>query len=712
MKKFIPILLASMLAIVGALTLTRSTTAQVGGSGTVVFTDICLDYYYIARHRGTGEEVSGNVWPVMADGTMGEVARTVSAGRWDYELYRQDGLVERGDFVLGNGQTVNIWSSQHNCPVARSGNLTVASSVLNGAAEVAANPSRTYTIVQGDTIESIALKLGVEVRILLIHNPWLVIPMTLVPGDTVNVPNQTDIAVSAAQQAVAAGAGAGAGAGAVAAVAPAQAAAPAGPSSLQAVGSASGGGQIAIRNNAGSGECGQGSINGQFQEVLTRLSGTLRYDDIRLYEVGTDINGDICVTISTRFFGGNGQYTLFVNGTQVAYRGPHLESRLDGEYGFMRFDLISECNQTISFTLELVSGDGQRISQVFSTFVPCPGSADANALTQAIVDEAAAAAAAAAALISVPTGPSALQAVGNSSNGSTMYVRNNARSGECGTASRAGIFQDVVNRLQGIIRLESLAVKSVAIDSNQENCVTFGAVVFGGSSSYTFFINGVQVGHRGPNLISRADGDYGAFEFDLVAECNQQLTFTLTIQSGDGQTITHTFNEFVSCTTQAVAPAPVTFVPTPAAAAPVASQASQTVVGAGSGGGQIVVIDNAAAGECGAGFNSGEVVPKVSGGMRVEEITLREVAHFRRTQVCVTFDLLFFGGQGPHSIFVNGTPIDHRGPHLVSRLDGEFGYLAYDLIVDCNQTYDMNVTLGSSDAQTAQGRFSQFIPCP
>ncbi len=710
MKKFIPMLLAAVLAVFGALTLTRSTTAQTGGSGQITFTDICLDYYYIAQHQGTGEELSGNVWPVMADGTMGAVTLNGTAGQWQYELYRQDGIVERGSFVLGNGQTVNIWSSQHNCPVPLTGNLTVASAVLNGAAEVAANPSRTYTIVQGDTIESIAAKLGVQVRILLIHNPWLVIPMTLVPGDTVNVPTQTDIAISAAQQAVATGAGAVAGGGAAAI--PVQAAAPAGPSALQAVGSASGGGQIAIRNNAGSGECGQGSINGQYQEVLSRLSGTLRYDEIKLYEVGTDINGDICVTISTRFFGGNGQYTLFVNGAQVAYRGPHLESRLDGEYGFMRFDLISACNQTISFTLELVSGDGQRISQVFSTFVPCPGSAQANALTQAIVDDAAAAAAAAAALISVPTGPSALQAVGTSSNGSTMYVRNSARSGECGTASRAGIYQDVVNRLQGIIRLESLAVKSVAIDSNQENCVTFGAVVFGGSSGYTFFINGIQVGHRGPNLISRADGDYGAFEFDLVAECNQQLTFTLTIQSADGQTLTHTFNEFVSCTTQPVAPAAVNFVPTPAAAAPVASQASQTVVGSGSGGGQIVVIDNAAAGECGAGINTGEVVPKVSGGMRVEEITLREVAHFRRTQVCVTFDLLFFGGQGPHSIAVNGVPVDHRGPHLVSRLDGEFGYLAYDLIVDCNQTYDMNVTLTSSDGQNAVGTFSQFIPCP
>ncbi len=710
MKKFIPIL-AAIVALAGALMLTRSTTAQVGGSGLVTFTDICLDYYYIAKNNTTGEEVSGNVWPVMADGTMGDVTLNLVAGSWSYELYRQDGLVERGSFVLGNGQSVNIWSSNHNCPVPRTGNLTVAAAIVNGSAEVAANPSGVYTIVAGDTIEIIAAKLGVQVRILLVTNPWLVIPMSLTPGDTVIIPGQADFVISAAAQASAAAA-VPAASGAPAAVAAT------GPSAVQAVGSGSAGGQIAVRTNAGAGECGTGNANGQFQEVLNRLAGTLRYDNITLKDVGIDRNGDVCITISTKFFGGNGRYTVFVNGVQVGYRGPHLESRLDGEYGFLDFDLISGCNQEIELTINLVAADGQSISEIFRVFVPCPagnaGAASGAGAAAAASSSSAAASNTGASTIAAATGPSTLQAVGTGANGSAISVRSNAGAGECGTASAAGLFQEVLNRLSGGLRFDNMQVKEVSVDRNGDGCITMTATFFGGSGSYTVFVNGVQVGYRGPHLQSRLDGEYAFMDFDIVAACDQVITLEITIQSSDGQSTTQTFSEFVACTfAPPAAPVPVSIpAPTAVPVAVAAPATNQTVVGSGSGGGQIVVIDNASAGECGAGVNTGETVPKVAGGMRVEEITLREVAHFRRTQVCVTFDLLFFGGTGPHSISVNGVSVDHRGPHLVSRLDGEFGYLAYDLIVDCNQTYDMNVTLTSADGQNAVGNFSQFIACP
>ena len=513
-KISVTLLLAALIALAA-----RPTFAQTG-TGTVIMADIGVDYYFILR-GDNGFVSQGGVWPVIKSPTMGGplTIKDVPAGNYTFEFFREDYRIENGQFSLTAGQTIIVTSRISNTTT------TIADAKLIGAtgsgyAHQISSSGMTYTeytIQKGDTLTKIANLFGVDLVVILGANPQLTNANYIVEGEVILIP------------------GAHASLGKVIQIVPpagnASSSASSGASSTDSsstgatsnVASGTDGGQLQIVTNAGVGECGAGSASGQYEETLSRLSGKLSIKEVKVKDVIYDRNNKPCATLSVLFFGGNGSYTVSVNGQKVAYRGPHLVSRLDGEYGYMDFDVIAACNQEYTITITINSGDGQTDVSTVKQFIPCPGGAIPAA--------------------NVVSGGASTTTV--NTGGTAVQVITNAGVGECGVGTNN--VQENVNKVSGTLAITEMKLKDVSYDRNNKVCITFSVTFKGGSPAHTLTIGGQKVSYRGPHLVSRLDGEYGFFDFDVIGACNQQYNLPITLSSADGQTSTFTFNEFVAC---------------------------------------------------------------------------------------------------------------------------------------------------------------------
>ncbi len=185
----------------------------------VTFADIGLDYYYILRRANVVAE-QGTVWPQMP--TMGgPVTLTVPVGGYTYELYREDGFIEYGQFSLSPGQLVIVTSTATTTKVSNQNGNTTLSTVTDGivaemgsnvglrisapatitttsASDVAtvnenaipASSVTEYTVQAGDTLDSVSIAFGHEPRVLKAINPVISARAgnTLIPGEIILIP--------------------------------------------------------------------------------------------------------------------------------------------------------------------------------------------------------------------------------------------------------------------------------------------------------------------------------------------------------------------------------------------------------------------------------------------------------------------------------------------------------------------------------------------
>ncbi len=300
----------------------------------------------------------------------------------------------------------------------------------------------------------------------------------------------------------------------------------------------------------------------------------------------------------------------------------------------------------------------------------------------------------------------------------------NPGAGECGAGSADGRFQNTLDRLSGPLSVENVEIKEVATDRNFNACVTINVFFKGGQGPHSVAVNGTNIPYRGPYLVSRLDGEFGQVEFDVVAQCGSNYTMDVTLSSIDGQSNTLSVTEFFPCVTptvqeitvsgQAAAGAP--------AAAPVVPTAVPTpvvpgvTIAYGPAGGAIEYIPNAAKKECGYGFFGGAYDPPLYrlrdyGGTQFLGPHIRDIEVTPEFGTCLTIASVMTGGVGPWKMYINGQEVPYRGPHLISRLNGEFGYWAVDLRVECGQTYNLDVLMISSVGGAAHHVISEFIPC-
>ncbi len=198
--------------------------AQIGAPvlpdlASVTFADIGLDYYYILRRSSVVQE-QGTVWPQMP--TMGgPITLAVPVGSYTYELYREDGFIEYGQFTLTPGQLVIVTSTATTTKVSTQNGGTTLSTVTDGiVAEMGSNvglrisapatvttttsssvgtvnenaiPATSvteYTVQPGDTIGAVATAFGHDPKVLLAINPILSARAgnELIPGEIILIP--------------------------------------------------------------------------------------------------------------------------------------------------------------------------------------------------------------------------------------------------------------------------------------------------------------------------------------------------------------------------------------------------------------------------------------------------------------------------------------------------------------------------------------------
>ncbi len=236
-KSFI---LAIVIAALSALAIIISPArAQTGAPvlpdlASVTFADIGLDYYYILRRSQTVQE-QGTVWPQMP--TMGgPITLAVPVGSYTYELYREDGFIEYGQFTLTPGQLVIVTSTATTTKVSTQNGGTTLSTVTDGiVAEmgssvglrisapatvttttsssvgtvnenaIPATSVTEYTVQAGDTIGSVATAFGHDPKVLLAINPIIAARAgnTLNPGEIILIPGVFNDAQTVAGPAVA-----------------------------------------------------------------------------------------------------------------------------------------------------------------------------------------------------------------------------------------------------------------------------------------------------------------------------------------------------------------------------------------------------------------------------------------------------------------------------------------------------------------------------
>ncbi len=143
-----------------------------------------------------------------------------------------------------------------------------------------------------------------------------------------------------------------------------------------------------------------------------------------------------------------------------------------------------------------------------------------------------------------------LTVVTASSSGSNMLVAPGSVVLSCGSMSVS--LANVLSTLSGPMAVESVRVAHVHYhrgysSGSAEACVTFRADIVGGEGAHSIKVNNVPVVARNAHIASRADGDHGEIEFDVLADCNQAYSFAFTVESGDGQQATHVFNHFIPC---------------------------------------------------------------------------------------------------------------------------------------------------------------------
>lgn len=305
---------------------------------------------------------------------------------------------------------------------------------------------------------------------------------------------------------------------------------------------ADGPGTVQVITNPNPGACGAGSADGHYQETLPRLSGTLKLESERIVEVSTDRNNNSCVTIEVLFKGGAGRYQIAVNGTNIPYRGPHLVSRLDGEFGQLRFDVIADCGRAYTLNTILRSDDGQESSFQFTEIFPC--AATATALPQPT--------ATATALPTATAKPKCggAQVIGTGPDGGTICINPRAHDKECGFGFYDGEYDPPLARLAnyGKLNLISTNIRDIELDPVVGTCLTIVGTFTGSRGPWRLAVNGTDVPYLGPHLMSVIGADYGYWGFNVIVECNQSYRFEITQRSNvNGESSTQVINQFVPC---------------------------------------------------------------------------------------------------------------------------------------------------------------------
>ncbi len=326
--------------------------AQQGGTGTVVFADIGLDYFYEVR-RLDGFVDRGSVWPFM--GKMGgPVTRQYAAGEYIYQLFREDGVVESGQFTLVAGQQIVVTSgSAPQSSTAATMPVPSQQLVANGAL-MNANVTK-YIVQQGDTLSSIARMFGIDQKVILGMNPELAKnPNMLWIGEMVMIPGSQDASLGAP------------------AVAQTQAVAPPVAPVTQVAGAAL---PAVASGNSMIGGCYGGNTQTAYERQLDRPGELLSLMALKVWDIhpapsGTP--GEVCVTLAAKFTGGQSAHGVLINGQQALVRGPVLMSTPEAEIGHIDFDVRMQCGQTMDIRVSLTSADGQVTQQAFAQHIPCP----------------------------------------------------------------------------------------------------------------------------------------------------------------------------------------------------------------------------------------------------------------------------------------------------------------------------------------------------
>ncbi len=323
---------------------------QQGTSGTVVFADIGLDYFYEVR-RLDGFVDRGSVWPFM--GKMGgPVTRQYAAGDYLYQLFREDGVVENGQFTLVAGQQIVISSgSAPQSSTAATMPVPSQQLVANGALM---NASVTkYVVQQGDTLSSIARMFGIDPKVILGLNPELAKnPNMLWIGEMVMIPGAHDASLGAPP------------------VVQTQAVAPPVAPVTNVAGAA-----LAANSNSLIGGCYGGNTQTAYERQLDRPGELLSLMHLKVWDIhpapsGTP--GEVCVTLAAKFTGGQSAHGVLINGQQALVRGPVLMSTPEAEIGLIDFDVRMQCGQPLDVRVSLISADGQVTQQAFVQHIPCP----------------------------------------------------------------------------------------------------------------------------------------------------------------------------------------------------------------------------------------------------------------------------------------------------------------------------------------------------
>ncbi len=323
-----------------------------GTGGAVVFADIGLDYFYEVR-RLDGFVDRGSVWPFM--GKMGgPVTRQYQAGAYLYQLFREDGVVESGQFSLTAGQQIIISSgSAPQSSTAATIPLPSQQLVANGALNNA-NVTK-YVVQQGDTLSSIARMFGIDQKVLLGANPELAKnPNMLWIGEMVMIPGSHDVSMSAPAMLLT------------------QAVAP--PAPVTAVASATVP-QVAAASNGIVGGCYGGGTQTAYEPKLDRPNELLSLMQLKVWDIHyapSGQPGEVCVTLAAKFTGGQSAHGVLINGQQAQVRGPVLMSTVGAEIGLIDFDVRAQCGQTLDVRVSLTSSDGQVTQQAFAQHIPCP----------------------------------------------------------------------------------------------------------------------------------------------------------------------------------------------------------------------------------------------------------------------------------------------------------------------------------------------------
>jgi LysM repeat protein len=441
----------------------------------VTFSDFGVDYYFILR-GANGFVDQGSVWPVIKSPSMGgPLTRQYAPGEYIYELFREDGIIEQGKFVLGLGQRIVVGSAK---PLFGNPANVVGNAVNVNKNSLQNSTLSQYAVQKGDTFSSIAAKFGVDVRVLFAANPQLAHRFSMIyVGDLVNIPGLHNnlpvqlasdpvpqppvapiVAASVAPTAIpqqvnvisnsnaavvpvvnnvaiqnngtvtftdfdvdyhykvyradgfyaegmvwpASRYGAQGGSkiesypagsytflleredgkqqkgaftlhageaisingttGTLSAVVPAAPAAPVVATTA-----------LRVLQTAGAEQCGYGQVGGtnNADPALDRLQGGITIREVTAKRNERVSGNDVCFTFSVLFSGQSRPYSLVVNGQSSAFRGPHLVSRLDGEFGYLDFDVLATCGQ--SYTLNLtVTGNSGSTTQTIQQLIPCP----------------------------------------------------------------------------------------------------------------------------------------------------------------------------------------------------------------------------------------------------------------------------------------------------------------------------------------------------